>query len=163
MNSLTLIGTVAKDVTVKQSQNGSKFATFSVAVNERQNGQDSATFFDIIVGEKNSRYNFVTGKYGQDQRPLVGKGTNLVISGKVSARAYVGKDGQPHASMTVSAPTIMEYVNVGRRSASASATATSAPTSTPAPSIPASGGYTSPDGTSVEVETLDISGDDLPF
>ncbi len=96
MNKLTIIGNLTADPELRTIPSGINVCTFTVAVNRRfsSNKEERQTdFFRVTawrqLGETCSRY--------------LSKGRKVAVIGEVTARAFEGKDGQPRASLEVTA------------------------------------------------------------
>lgn len=94
-----IIGNVDKDCELKYTPSGVAVASFSVAVTDK--------WTDSQTNEKRERTNWykvsawrglaeVCGKY-------VKKGMSVMVSGTVTASAYMGDDGKPKASLELTA------------------------------------------------------------
>lgn len=100
--SCTIVGHVGRDPEVRDLPNsGSKVCSFSVAVTTRWN--------DRNTNEKRERTNWYSvscwGRLSDIASQYVRKGTQILVVGTVSARAYMGNDGQPRASLDLRADT----------------------------------------------------------
>ena len=89
-----VVGSVGRDPEKRQA-GSSQVASFSVAVteswNDRQSGQKR---------EKTTWYSCSAwGPLADIVERYVKKGDNIMLTGRVSARAYTGNDGQPRASL----------------------------------------------------------------
>lgn len=96
MNKLTIIGNLVRDPELRTLNSGVNVCTFTVAVNRRRsaNGnQPEADFFRVsawrALGENCQRY--------------LAKGRKVAVTGSVEVRAYTGSDGQPKASLEMTA------------------------------------------------------------
>ncbi len=96
MNKITIIGNLTADPELRTIPSGINVCTFTVAVNRRfSSGKEErqTDFFRVTawrqLGETCSRY--------------LSKGRKVAVIGEVSARAFEGKDGQPRASLEVTA------------------------------------------------------------
>lgn len=90
-----IIGNVGRDPELKYLPSGSAVCNFSVAVTTRWNDRQS--------GEKREKTNWVNvsafNKSAEILAQYVKKGSQIMIEGTVSARAYMGQDGEPRASL----------------------------------------------------------------
>lgn len=101
MESLKIIGNVVRDPESKQINTANGPVTlckFTVAVNKRRKGnneQNDATFYSISAWRK----------LGEICQQYVKKGNKVYISSDsgVTAHSYQGNDGQPHATLEVTA------------------------------------------------------------
>lgn len=92
MNKLTIIGNVCHAPELRTTQAGHDVCSFDVAVNSRR-GDKSVTYIRC------SAWNKLAGVCQQ----YLAKGKKVCVIGEVSARAFLGKDGQPRASLELSA------------------------------------------------------------
>ena len=96
MNKVFLIGNLTRDPELRTTQSGVDVCSFTIAVNRRRtqdSNQPEADFFRISVWRQMAE---VCQKY-------LSKGRKVSVVGRVSASAYVGNDGTPHASLEVQA------------------------------------------------------------
>ncbi len=88
MNQATFIGNLTADAVQRTAQNGTPCATFTVAVN-RRHGDTQETLFVQCTKAGNTERLF----------PYLRKGTRLAVTGRVTPRAWIGKDGAPRAGL----------------------------------------------------------------
>lgn len=99
MNKLIITGHLTRDVEIKQTTiNGQDVdvCNFTVAVNRRQRGkneQGDADFFRVTAWRG----------LAQNCAKYLSKGKHVLITGSVSGRAYKTNDGEPRASLEVTA------------------------------------------------------------
>lgn len=95
INRLTIIGNLTRDPESRVTSNGKNVCNFDVAVNRRQkdeNGNRIADFFRVAAW----------GAMGDNCQNYLAKGRKVAVTGQVSARAYMPKDGgEPKASLEV--------------------------------------------------------------
>jgi single-strand DNA-binding protein len=98
----TIVGNVGRDPETRVLPNsGTTVCSFSVAVTTRWNDRttnerrEKTTWYNVSCF---SRLADVANQY-------VRKGTQILVVGTVSARAYMGSDGQPKASLDLRADT----------------------------------------------------------
>ena len=77
---------------------GQSVCNFSVASNRRWTNrdgqsQDETTWFRVAVW----------GRQAETANQYLAKGKRVLVEGRVSARAFIGNDGQPRASLEISA------------------------------------------------------------
>lgn len=90
-----VVGTVGRDPEMRYLQDGTPVTSFSIAVNEYWTDRQSNE-----RREKTTWYSAnCWGKLAEVTNNYVKKGTNIMLVGTVSARAYTGNDGQPRASL----------------------------------------------------------------
>lgn len=91
---MTIIGRVTRDAQVRNLSNNKSVVSFSIAVNhdyKNKNGErvTQTEFFDCA-------YWFSTGI-----AQYLTKGSLVELAGRVSARAWMGNDGQPKAGLNL--------------------------------------------------------------
>lgn len=87
-----LLGRATRDCEVLESKAGSKYAKFGVAINEysSKNKQQISSFYDVLILNKTA-----------EKAQKIKKGDYLLVEGRPEAEAYIGKDGEPKASIKV--------------------------------------------------------------
>ena len=85
MKKCTLVGRLGKDARRVDSKNGSKFVSFTIAVNSYMNGQEKTTWFDVIS------FNF-----SEKIVPHLTKGSAVEVFGDFDTRLEMGNDGKPY-------------------------------------------------------------------
>lgn len=93
MNQLTIIGNLTRDPETRTTGNGKTVCNFDVAVNKKTADGDKPTYFRVAAW----------GKTGEVCQQWLEKGRKVAVTGEVSARAYMGKDGEPKCSLEVMA------------------------------------------------------------
>jgi single-strand DNA-binding protein len=97
-----IIGNVGRDPETRQLPSGDKVASFSVAV--------TRTWRDRNTNEQKESTNWYSvnlwGTRWDGVLPYIRKGTQLMVVGTVSSRAYTGQDGTPRASLDIKADTV---------------------------------------------------------
>ena len=96
MNKIFLIGNLTRDPELRTTQSGVPVCAFTIAVNRRQTaqaGQPEADFFRVTAWRQ----------LGENCGKWLIKGKKVSVVGTVSASAYMGNDGQPKASLEVTA------------------------------------------------------------
>lgn len=83
MNKVILVGRLGKDVEVRYTQNGKCVASFSLAVT-RPGVKDTTDWIDVVAWEKLAEN---CGNY-------LGKGSKIIVEGRLQIRSYEAKDGQ---------------------------------------------------------------------
>ena len=96
-----IVGNVGREPEKRDLPSGTNLVSFSVAVTSRWNDRQS--------GEKREKTNWysvsVFGKLADIALQYVKKGTQIMVVGTVSTRAYMGQDGEPRASLDLRADT----------------------------------------------------------
>ena len=103
MNKVFLIGNLTRDPELRTTQSGLTVCSFTIAVNRRQTaqaGQPEADYFRISAWRE----------LGQNCAKYLTKGKKVSVVGSVSASAYMGNDGKPHAQIEVNA-TDVEFLS----------------------------------------------------
>lgn len=95
MNQLNIVGNLCSDPQHRTTQSGVSVCSFTVAVNRRgaKDGQPQADFFRVTAWR---------GLADNCAKWLV-KGKKVGVTGSISASAYMGNDGKPHASLDLNA------------------------------------------------------------
>ena len=85
MNSVVLIGRLAKDPDLRYTQNGKAVANFTIAVNKiyKQQGDNSADFINCVTWNKTAE------NLAQHQR----KGNLIAVHGSIQTRSYQNNEG----------------------------------------------------------------------
>ena len=108
MNNVSLVGRLTRDPEIKNTNSGSTYARFSIAVDRR--GKDAGTDFINIVA---------FGKTSEFIERYFRKGQRIGINGRIQTGSYEGKDGKKVYTFDVIAENV-EFVE--SKSASSSAT-----------------------------------------
>lgn len=90
MNQLTIIGNLTRDPETRSTKDGDSVTNFTVAVN-RSSGD--ADFFRVACW----------GNLGENCAKYLSKGKKVAVIGSVYASAYKDSEGNPAASLEVSA------------------------------------------------------------
>ena len=93
-----ILGNVGRDPETRDLPGGDKVANFSVAVSRKwtdKGGQkrEETTWFRVAC----------FGKLGEIAQQYVRKGGQVMVSGRISARAYVDNNNQPAVSLDLNA------------------------------------------------------------
>lgn len=88
MNVVILIGNLAADPEVRETNNGKSVANLRVAVNK---GKDEADFFDVVAWEKQAEN---VGKY-------LSKGSKIGVEGRLQTREWENNEGEKRRSVEV--------------------------------------------------------------
>jgi single-strand DNA-binding protein len=89
MNNITIAGNLGKDAEIRRLNDGTPVCSFSVADSQ---GKDKETIWWNAA---------LYGKRGESLAPYLVKGQQVTITGSVTERAWVDKDGQKRKSMDV--------------------------------------------------------------
>lgn len=97
MNRVFLIGNLTRDPELRTSPSGLPVCNFTLAVNKRtQSDHPEAVYFRVTAWRQTAEN---CAKY-------LGKGKKVCVIGEVGASAYIATDGQPRASLEVTADTV---------------------------------------------------------
>lgn len=99
MNRVNLLGTITKDIELKETSTGVKFTRFSIAVRrniKNQDGEYDTDFFNIVAWRKTAE---IINDYFK-------KGSRIAISGKLQQNKYTDKDGVERTSVEIVAEDI---------------------------------------------------------
>ena len=94
-----IIGNVGRDPELRYTQSGTAVCDFSVAVNRRWNDRttnepvEKTTWFRVSAWRN----------LAETANQYVRKGMLVMVAGEIDASAYTGKDGQPHATLELTA------------------------------------------------------------
>jgi single-strand DNA-binding protein len=142
MNKVFLVGNLTRDPELRNTREGIPVCSFTVAVNRRRSanaeaGQPEADFFRVTAWRQLGE---ICAKY-------LAKGRKVSIVGSVSAQAFAGSDGQPRASLEVTADDVEFLTPKGE----GSETHVSGSAATAAGSVPQNNGF------------VQVDEDELPF
>ena len=89
---MNIIGRLTRDAEVRSLSNEKQVVNFSIATNESYKNKqgdrvEQTTYFDCAY--------WLTAKVAE----FLTKGTLVELTGRVSSRAWIGKDGEPHAGL----------------------------------------------------------------
>jgi single-strand DNA-binding protein len=89
---MNIIGRLTRDAEVRRTSQEKQVVNFSVATNDSYRNKqgeriEQTTYFDCAY--------WLSAKVAQ----ILTKGTVVELTGRVSARAWTGSDGQPHAGL----------------------------------------------------------------
>ena len=144
MNKVIMIGNLVADPESRTTSSGVSLCEFRIAVN-RQRSQSAAA-----AGQPDADFVRVTAwrQLGDLCKQYLAKGRKVAVTGTVGCSAYIGKDGQPHASMEVTADNV-EFLTP--KSAGPSDYAAPVAPAMEAPAVPQGNSYTQ------------VDNDELPF
>ena len=104
MNSVVLIGRLARDPELRFTTNGKAVATFSIAVNRAFSKTKEADFFNIVVW----------GKSAEHSANYLSKGRLVGIQGRLQSRSYETQTGDKRYVTEVVADNV-EFLEWGNR------------------------------------------------
>ena len=94
MNQTVLLGTITKDIELKETNNGVKYTRFSIAVRRNfanPDGEYESDFFNIVAWRKTAE--FISEYFG--------KGKRIGISGRLQTNKYTDKDGNERTTVEI--------------------------------------------------------------
>ena len=155
MNQAFFIGNLTADAQQRTARDMvAVYATFTVAVNRRlKDGTNSATYVDCLFSGNTAGI-----------MPYLTKGKRVAVTGRVSCRAWIDRQGQPRANLELFARDI--ELCGGRDADAPAASPAHAPATAPAPApatAPAPQTYTQPQPQTYAPAPPAANGDDLPF
>lgn len=92
-NQLTIVGNVGREPELRYTQAGVPVCDFTVAVNEKYGERETVTWVRVSCWRQLAE---IAAKY-------VRKGGQVMAAGRVSVSAYADKQGQPAASLELTA------------------------------------------------------------
>jgi single-strand DNA-binding protein len=99
---LTIVGNVGRDPETRDVSSGNPVSNFSVAVTRRWN--------DRATGDKREETTWFRvaafGPLSNVVQQYVRKGGQVMVAGRINARAYLDNNGQPACSLDLTADTI---------------------------------------------------------
>ncbi len=98
MNKIFIIGNLTRDPEMRTTNSGVSVCSFTVAVNRRrasnaEAGQPDADFFRVSAWRQ----------LGENCNRFLAKGRKVGVVGTLTLQTYTGNDGQPRASLEVTA------------------------------------------------------------
>ena len=94
--STTFIGNLVTDISVRNMDNGSKVATFSVAVNKKRGEETYTSYFDVAVW----------GDMADHVSVSLHKGDRVVVTGELKQRTYQDREGNKRSAIELQAEAI---------------------------------------------------------
>lgn len=83
MNQITLIGNVGRSPELAYAPSGTAIAKFTLATNYKRQDEQETTWHNIIA----------FGKQAELLNQYVGKGSKLLVQGRLTKRPYTSQDG----------------------------------------------------------------------
>lgn len=126
---MEITGRVTADAKVSQTQSGRTVTNFTIAVNDRYKTKE---------GEQKEVVAFVHCSYwiASKVAEVLKKGAIIEVSGRISATAYTGKDGEQKASLNFHVNSIKIHQFAKKEGASPVAPVTTAAVMEPADDLP---------------------------
>ena len=97
MQKITLIGRLGRDAAIRETQEGTKIVSFTMAVNSRFRGVDKTSWYDVSTFNYDRYRNMI--KY-------LTKGSQVVVLGDLDADIEEGRDGKVRCRRYVTADSI---------------------------------------------------------
>jgi len=91
MNTVSIIGRVGQDPTIKYTATGKAVANFSIAVENGYGDQKVASWIPIVAWEKTAE---LIGKF-------VARGSQVAVEGRLQQRSWEDKDGNKRSVIEV--------------------------------------------------------------
>jgi len=99
-NTVTLVGNVTRDPELRYTTGGRGVASFGMAVNRRYqvNGewQEQTSFFNVVAW----------GTTGENAAASLGKGSRVIVTGRLEQREYTTREGEKRTAIEVVADEI---------------------------------------------------------
>lgn len=95
-NRFVVVGNLGRDAELDQTKNGTATAKFSVASSEKVNGELSTTWFRVTL----------FGKLATALAPMLTKGKQVLVDGRLRVSEYTDKDGNKRTSVDVIADNV---------------------------------------------------------
>lgn len=93
INSTILSGRLTADPELRVTNSGKSVTSFTLAVDKKADGDETADFFDIVVW----------GNTAEAVCKYTGKGSKVVVSGRLGTRKYEDKQGNSRKVVEVTA------------------------------------------------------------
>ena len=94
-NSITIVGNLTRDPELRHTANGFSVADIGVAVNRRfeRKGQqvEEVSYFDVTCW----------GSLGENVSSSLGKGTRVIVMGRLEQQRYETREGEKRSSMKI--------------------------------------------------------------
>lgn len=97
MQKITLIGRLGRDAAIRETQDGGKVVSFTVACNGRYRGVEKTSWYDV------STFNYERYK---NMVQYLTKGSSVVVVGELDADIDEGRDGVKRCRRSVTADSI---------------------------------------------------------
>ena len=96
-NQVTIAGYMTRDIVLKYLENGTAIANFSVAINERYKDKDIACFVECSA----------FGKLAEIVNEYCGKGSPVLVNGKLRYSTWESIEGGKRSKLTVTADRVV--------------------------------------------------------
>ena len=99
-NTVTVVGNITRDPELRFTTGGRAVASFGIAVNRRyqvnNEWQEQTSFFNVVAW----------GTLGENAAASLGKGTRVIVTGRLEQRQYETKEGEKRSVVEVNADEI---------------------------------------------------------
>lgn len=120
MQKITIIGRLGRDAAIRETQDGGKVISFTVAVNSRYRGVDKTSWYEVFS------FNYERFK---NMAKYLTKGSSVVVVGDLDADLDEGKDGVQRCRRSINADSI-EFNSNGSSGSTTSTQTTEKPAKT---------------------------------
>jgi len=108
-----IIGNLGRDPEMRYTPDGKAVTNFTVAVNRKWTSADGSP------GEETTWFRVACwGKLAETTNQYLTKGRQVMVAGRISASAWTGQDGQPRASLELTAQDVKFLGSRGDQDAS---------------------------------------------
>ena len=129
MQKITLIGRLGRDAAIRETQDGGKVVSFTVACNGRYRGVEKTSWYEV------STFNYERYK---NMVQYLTKGSSVVVVGELDADIDEGRDGVKRCRRSVTADSIEFNSNGSSGNTQSNSNSESAPAEQPKATKPAS-------------------------
>jgi single-strand DNA-binding protein len=84
MNTITIVGRLGRDPEIRFTQDGKPVGTFSVAVDHGRDDNKKTTWHNVVC----------FGTLAENVCQSIGKGSRVIVSGRIEISDYETKDGE---------------------------------------------------------------------
>jgi len=163
MQKITIIGRLGRDAAIRETQDGGKVVSFTVAVNGRYRGTEKTSWYEV------STFNYERYK---NMLKYLTKGSGVIVVGELDADLDEGRDGVTRCRRSIVADSI-EFNSNGTSGGTSTTQAVEKPTSSKkAEEVPEDDAVVTrkkpkaapaPEPEPYEEEGSSVPEDDLPF
>ena len=104
MQNITIIGRLGRDAVIRETSNGSRFVTMTVAVNARRQSVEKTSWYEVTTFNVERLEKMV---------PYLTKGSSVVVVGELDASIQEGSDGVHRLRLLVNADRVDFNSNSG--------------------------------------------------
>jgi len=143
-NKVQILGTMTKDIELRDTQSGVVIGSFSIAVNDKYKSKsgeyiEKAHFFDVVAFSKTA----------ENIANFFKKGSRMLIAGQLQQETWQNKDGQNRSKVVIK---LESFEFIDRKSDNSQQTQTNKPPQ-----------YNAPQPQESSVPEIDIDSDEIPF